>query len=286
MLTACKRIGELEEGLNAGADTYLTKPFEGPALVDEVEKVVENRRRMAKRPVAASSPNSGLSRAVETLRRLPRTLGAIARVRPGILLARRDDRLLTPRPDTPQHRPIIFENELEFMVPGRPRLYMRFTESIARSLCPDASIFDAPNKVLIRRTFPPLIVAPDASKLLVDKAILCAVPTLRTVRSDLLLGLLASRATSFALVHAVDRAKGGVLPWITPQELERLPLPGDGSMADRDRQHEIASLASELFKRASAGLTERGNSSIGDALDSAVCAWMGIDPEVVRIHVS
>ena len=87
MLTARTRVGELEEGLQAGADTYLTKPFDGPELLAEVKQLIgggASGKSAAPRPGGTGS--AAASRAVAKLAAASRRLGEVARAVPGLSL--------------------------------------------------------------------------------------------------------------------------------------------------------------------------------------------------------
>ncbi len=213
MLTACKRVGELEEGLEAGADTYLTKPFDGPELVNEVKEIVAGSRiKKASTRKLKVARSTAIEDAIEKLRAAPRCLGDVARAVPGVLLGRRDDRLLSKERVSEKHRAILFEEDVLPLAARPPCCFLKFSEGVARSLCPDASVFDAPRKVILRRTAPPLVVALDTQKRLVDKAVICVVPRDRRVKAEFLLGVLASRVAGFALEQVIERAREGLLP--------------------------------------------------------------------------
>lgn len=288
MLTACKRVGELEEGLEAGADTYLTKPFDGAELVDEVREIVAGKKKSESTRKLRKAGTSATEAAIEKLRAAPRRLGEVARAVPGLLLGRRDQRLLSAERESDRHRAILFEDDIKPLVPLRPTCYLRFSEDLARALCPDAAVFDAPKKVLVRRTAPPLVAALDAQKRLVDKAVICVVPRARGTKPEFLLGVLASRVTGFALSAVVERTRGGLLPWVSPAELESLPLPGSRGLAGRDYEEKVAALAADLVRRA--GLGSAGGSGpdsrLLERLDRAVAEGFGLSSDQLKNLVS
>jgi CheY-like chemotaxis protein len=286
MLTACKRVGELEEGLEAGADTYLTKPFDGAELVEEIKQIVASRG--GARPVEKQEERSSLrAEVIQRMRAAPRKLGDVARAVPGVLLGRRDDRLITTERSTDQHRSILFESDVELLATRRPTKYMRFTDRIARSMCPDSSVFEEPKKVLVRRTAPPLIAALDTGRRLVDKAVICVVPVDRNTKAEFLLGFLASNLATFALENVVERVRGGQLPWVSPAELERLPLPGTSGAARQDLESRLASEAGEAARKADAGLAGPDDcAGIVANLDGLVAEGFGLGPQHLENLVS
>jgi len=147
MLTTCTRVGELEEGLKSGADTYLTKPFDGPELVKEVREIVAARRGRGRGAKPPPSPRAqAMTRLQEALSRAPRRLGEVARAAPGVLLARPDDRLLAETALSDQHRPILFEEDVEPFAVRVPRKYLKLSPAVARAMAPDPEIFDAPKR--------------------------------------------------------------------------------------------------------------------------------------------
>ena len=291
MLTACRRVGELEEGLAAGADTYLTKPFDGPELVEEVRKIVESRRE--KRASKGSGKADGHEGRVEDviverLRAAPRKLGDVARVVPGILLGPRDDLLLADEKTGDEHRSILFEKDVARFVARRPRKYLKFSERVAAALCPDLGVFDSPRKVLVRRSAPPLVAALDTHKRLVDKTVLVVLPVKRKCRPELLLGVLSSKLASFAIDRVVERARAGVLPWIAPAELEALPVPGVGGLKGRKYDDRLVDEAGELVQRLEAGLKLGSDEASGlmKRLDRTVAEGFGVDFSLLENIVS
>lgn len=289
MLTACSRVGELEEGLRAGADTYLTKPFDGAELLAEVQAALGGgqRRPRARRPSparAAGGAESARRRAVEILRRAPRRLGQVARAVPGILLSRRDDRLLAPDRRGEDYRPVLFEEDLESFAARGPARYFKFSPAVARSLAPDASVFEVPRKVLLRRSAPPLVAALDCDRRLADKTVIVVVPREGRTRAEFLLGVLASRLATFAFERAIERVRGGALPWASPAEIERLPLPGAGDLAGRAAEGAIAAVAEDLARRARLGPGARGPamSALAARLDALVAEGFGLDAQVLK----
>jgi CheY-like chemotaxis protein len=285
MLTACTRIGELEEGLRAGADTYLTKPFDGPELVEEVREVLSGRSGGGR----AGSEVEGLTgEVVAKLRAAPRKLGDVARAVPGVLLGRGDELLLSDERGSEQHRSLLVETDVEPLATRRPRKFLKFSERVAQALCPDASVFDLPRKVLVRRKAPPLVAALDTQKRLVDKTVICVVPKERKAKPEFLLGFLASRVATFALENAIERVRGGVLPWVSPAELERLPIPGSGGLSGRDFEDRLADLAGDLAKRADAGMISgaQATQEALDKLDRIVAEGFELGGEHLKILVS
>ena len=285
MLTTSTRVGELEEGLQAGADTYLTKPFDGPELVEEVREMLtarQGRKRPARCP---PDPRAGALAAVtQALAGAPRRLGEVARAAPGVLLARQDDRLLADSPLTGEHRAILFEADIESFAPRAPRKYLRYSRAVARALAPDPAIFDAPGKVLLRRTAPPLVAALDEERRLADKAVICVAPHPGRAAPEFLLGVLASRLAALAFERVIPRSRGGALPWASAAELERLPLPGPGGLAGRAVEDAVAGVAAELCRRARLGPGPRGAAAALQAeLDEQVARGFGVDPRLLKI---
>ncbi len=289
MLTACRRIGELEEGLAAGADTYLTKPFNGPELVAEVREIVESRRRKrASRRISAGSELAAGEKIAEKLHAAPRKLGDVARVVPGILLGPRDGLLLADDKISEQHRSILFEKDVLPIHPARPRKFLKFSERVAAALCTDARVFDEPRKVLVRRSAPPLVAALDTEKRVVDKAVLCVVPVKRRCKPEFLLGVLSSRLASFALDRVVERARGGVLPWVSPGELQNLPIPGPGGLKGRKFEDLLAEDVGDLARRMASGLrrTSEEVTAALERIDRRVAEGFGVDFALLENIVS
>jgi len=289
MLTACKRVGELEEGLEAGADTYITKPFDGRELVAEVREIVTGKRK--KKESTRRIRKTGLAAAEQVAARLkaaPRRLGEVARAVPGVLLGRRDSRLLSDVRATPEHRPILFEDDIQPFAARAPGKYFKFSPEVARAMAPDPSVFDAPKKVLVKRTAPPLVAALGSDQRLADKAVICVVPRGTQVKAEFILGVLASRVGTFAFEQAIERVRAGVLPWISPAEIERLPLPGLGGTAGRDYEDNVASAAAELVRRARLGPGGLSGPAqkLREKLDKLVAKGFGIGADALKNLVS
>jgi len=286
MLTTCSRVGELEEGLQAGADTYLTKPFDGPELVGEVMEIVASRlgRKGSAKPPPSPRAQAA-TRIKEILERAPRRVGQVARVAPGMLLGGpHDDRLLADSALSDRHRSILFEADIEPFAARPPAKYLRYSPGVAMAMSPDPTIFDAPKKVLLRRTAPPLVAALDEDRRLADKAVICVAPRDGTVRAEFLLGVLASSWATFAFEKVIARSRGGALPWASAAEIERLPLPGGPGPAGRDTEAAIAAAAAELVGRARQG--QAWLNSAGDLrreLDYQVGRGFGAEPELIEI---
>ena len=285
MLTTRTRVGELEEGLQAGADTYITKPFDGPELVKEVREIVaarQGRRGSAKPPPSARA--QAFTKLKESLGRAPRRLGQVARVAPGMLLGGSSDRLLADAPVSDLHRSILFEEDIEPFAARLPRRYLRFSPSVARSMAPDPTIFDVPRKVLLRRTAPPLVAALDEDQRLTDKAVICVAPREGSIRAEFLLGVLASRWATFAFEKVIPRSRGGGLPWAGAAEIERLPLPGGAGPAGRDAEAAIVAATSALVRSARLYPSWGGEiEALRRELDFQVGRAFGIDPELIEI---
>lgn len=284
MLTTCSRVGELEEGLRAGVDTYLTKPFDGPELVAEVRRIAAARAGGRRPEGPGGSPRE---EAAGEVRRLlaaaPRKLGDVARAAPGVLLGRRDDRLVADTPAGEHFRPILFEEDVEPFAPRAPRKFVRLSPAVARSMAPDATIFEECPKVLLRRTAPPLVAALDTQRLVVDKTVLCVAPRDRGTKAAFLLGVLGSRLAAFAFEQVIARSRGGALPWISAAEVERLPLPGPGGLEGRQLEDLIAGTTEEIVRRARQGQDWLAGSAAGllGQLDETVAGGFGVDTRLL-----
>jgi len=290
MLTTCTRVGELEEGLRSGADTYLRKPFAGPELVAEVRELAAvraGRKKSSAKPAKSTktpSRDEAVARIAQLMAAAPRRLGDVARAAPGVLLSQQDDRLLTDAPVSSEHRSILFEEDVQAFAARKPRKYLRFSESVARSLAPDPSIFDEPRKILLRRTAPPLVAALDEDRRLADKAVICVAPLAGRVKAEFLLGVLASRLGGFAFERVIARSRGGTLPWASALEIERLPLPGPGGLAGLEYEGLVAEAAAEIVRHARVGPGWRTGSALGllEQLDALVARGFGLGPELLK----
>ncbi len=284
MLTTCSRVGELEEGLKSGVDTYLTKPFDGPELVKEVREIVAVRQGRGGGKPPPDPRVRAITAITEALKRAPRRLGEVARAAPGMLLARQDDRLLSDSRLSDQHRPMLFEDDVEPLVARPASRFLRYSPSVAQSLAPDPAIFEAPAKVLLRRTAPPFVAALDTDGRIADKAVICIAPRVSTLRAEFLLGVLSSRLAEFAFEKVIPRARGGALPWAGAAEIERLPVPGAPGAAAREVENAVASVAAELVRRARLGPGWReGSGELLRELDYQVARGFGLDPELMKI---
>lgn len=286
ILTTCTRIGELEEGLQAGADTYLTKPFDGPELVAEVREMAAGGRRRRRAPGRAEpGRDQAAGEIIRALAAAPRKLGEVACAAPGVLLGRQDDRLVADSRVGDEYRSILFEEDVQPFQAAAPRKYFKFTPGIARAMAPNAAIFDEPKKVLLRRTVPPLIAALDEERRLADKAVICVAPRPARAKAEFLLGVLASRLGAFAFERVIPRARGGALPWASAAEIERLPLPGPGGLAGRDYEDSVAALSSEIVRRARLGPGWRAGSAavLVEQLDALVAQGFGLSPALINI---
>jgi hypothetical protein len=202
-----------------------------------------------------------------------------------MLLGRQDDRMVADTPAGPDFRPILFEADVEPFAARAPRKYCRFNPAIARSMAPDATLFEENPKVLLRRSAPPLVAALDADRRLTDKTVLCIAPRDRSTKAAFLLGVLASRLATFAFERVIPRARGGSLPWISAAEVERLPLPGPGGLAGRQLEDLIADTAEEVARRArmGPGWISGSGSGLVRQLDELVAGGFGVDTRLLNI---
>lgn len=260
-----------ETALAAGAHQVITKPYKANTLGNRLQRLLSQNEDSA---TGLHAPDE-LKAAYERIQEGCRRLGDVAEIVSG-LAAREPRKSYAEANRGPTWQPILQERDVHRFAATHSGSYIRFESRHLLHVPPPDLV--AAEKVLVRRTAPPLTAAPDDTGFLFDASVYAVVPV-EGLLPGYVAGVLNSRLMDFYISRIrPPRQRAGLPPMLRPLDLQEVPI----AIVDLASQRAVSVLSDELHEQALIDLpdgAQRGR--LTQSLNRGIFELYGMSPEEI-----